>query len=166
MARGMQAGMMMDCPMMEGGMMGKGGMGMMGGPGGMGMMGGGMMGKAPADDMMAKRMEMMEKRMDMMQMMMQGRHGHDAAEGGSGQAGQLNLLRRSANETPDRRTKLQGPGLRDGRQPPYGRLRKRNFQSKTYYFCAPECRDAFLADPQQYLHLHRQHGLQAKQPTT
>ncbi|MDK9703019.1 MAG: hypothetical protein OEL20_07740 [Sulfuritalea sp.] len=78
MARGMQAGMMMDCPMMEGGMMGKGGMGMMGKGGmmggGMGMMGGGQ-GMAGADDMMAKRMEMMEKRMDMMQMMMQGRMG-------------------------------------------------------------------------------------------
>lgn len=71
MARGMQAGMMMDCPMMEGGMMGKGGMGMMGKGG---MMGGGQ-GMAGADDMMAKRMEMMEKRMDMMQMMMQGRMG-------------------------------------------------------------------------------------------
>jgi hypothetical protein len=73
MARGMQAGMMMDCPMMEGGMMGKGGMGMMG-KGGMGMMGGGP-GMAGSDDMMAKRMDMMEKRMDMMQMMMQGRMG-------------------------------------------------------------------------------------------
>jgi YHS domain-containing protein len=41
-----------------------------------------------------------------------------------------------------------------------------DFQSKTYYFCAPECRDAFLADPQRYLRVHRQHGLQAKQPTT
>jgi hypothetical protein len=73
MGRGMQAGMMMDCPMMEGGMMGKGGMGMMG-KGGMGMMGGGP-GMAGSDDMMAKRMDMMEKRMDMMQMMMQGRMG-------------------------------------------------------------------------------------------
>jgi len=63
MARGMQAGMMMDCPMMEGGMMGKGG-----------MMGGGQ-GMAGADDMMAERMEMMEMRMDRMQMMMQGRMG-------------------------------------------------------------------------------------------
>jgi hypothetical protein len=69
MARGMQAGMMMDCPMMEGGMMGKGGMGMMGKGG---MMGQGMAG---SDEMMAKRMDMMEKRMDMMQMMMQGRMG-------------------------------------------------------------------------------------------
>ena len=38
------------------------------------------------------------------------------------------------------------------------------FQSKTYYFCAPECRDAFLADPQQYLRPHRQHGLKARPP--
>lgn len=75
MARGMQAGMMAGCPMMEGGMVGKGGMGMM--SGGQGMMGQGMQGPgmAGADDMMAKRMEMMEKRMDMMQMMMQGRMG-------------------------------------------------------------------------------------------
>ena len=69
MARGMRAGMMMDCPMMEGGMMGKGGMGMMGGgmmgKGGMGMGGG----AAPADA--PDRMQQMEKRMDMMQMMME-----------------------------------------------------------------------------------------------
>ena len=38
------------------------------------------------------------------------------------------------------------------------------FQSKTYSFCAPECRDAFLADPQQYLRPHRQHGLKARPP--
>ena len=55
MASGMRAGMM-DCPMMEGGMMGKGGMGMMGGN---------------SPDAMAKHMERMEKRMDMMQMMME-----------------------------------------------------------------------------------------------
>ena len=70
MAHDMKAGMMMDCPMMEGGMMGKGGMaamhgGMMG-KGGMGMMGGG---AAPADA--PDRMQQMEKRMDMMQMMME-----------------------------------------------------------------------------------------------
>jgi len=69
MAHEMKAGMM-DCPMMEGGMMGKGGMaamhgGMMG-KGGMGMMGGG---GAPADA--PDRMQQMEKRMDMMQMMME-----------------------------------------------------------------------------------------------
>jgi len=40
------------------------------------------------------------------------------------------------------------------------------FQSRTYYFCAPECRDAFLADPQRYLHVHRQHGLKVRQPTS
>ncbi len=55
MASGMRAGMM-DCPMMEGSMMGKGGMGMMGGN---------------SPDAMAKHMERMEKRMDMMQMMME-----------------------------------------------------------------------------------------------
>lgn len=55
MASGMRAGMT-DCPMMEGGMMGKGGMGMMGGN---------------SSDAMAKHMERMEKRMDMMQMMME-----------------------------------------------------------------------------------------------
>ena len=68
MAHDMKAGMM-DCPMMEGGMMGKGGMGMMGGgmmgKGGMGMGGG----AAPADA--PDRMQQMEKRMDMMQMMME-----------------------------------------------------------------------------------------------
>ena len=37
------------------------------------------------------------------------------------------------------------------------------FQSRTYYFCARECRDAFLADPQLYLRVHRQHGLKARQ---
>ncbi|MCK9381371.1 MAG: hypothetical protein M0P95_09945 [Sulfuritalea sp.] len=56
MAHDMKAGMM-DCPMMHGGMMGKGGMGMMGG------------GAAPADA--PDRMQQMEKRMDMMQMMME-----------------------------------------------------------------------------------------------
>ena len=56
MGRGMQAAMM-DCPMMQGGMMGKSGMGMMGDaaqPGGS-----------------SERMRQMEKRMDMMQMMME-----------------------------------------------------------------------------------------------
>ncbi len=81
MARAMQAGMM-GCPMTEGGMMGKGGMGMMGKGGGMGMMGGGPMaggmgggmgmmgGGAPAAGA-EDRVQQMEKRMDMMQMMMQ-----------------------------------------------------------------------------------------------
>jgi len=69
MAHDMKAGMM-DCPMMEGGMTGKGGMG---------MMHGGMMGK-PGMAMKAgdtatpgapDRMQQMEKRMDMMQGMME-----------------------------------------------------------------------------------------------
>ena len=69
MAHDMKAGMM-DCPMMEGGMMGKGGMaamhgGMMG-KGGMGMMAGGAAPAAAPD-----RMQQMEKRIDMMQMMME-----------------------------------------------------------------------------------------------
>ncbi|MBK8637022.1 MAG: hypothetical protein IPN92_01640 [Chromatiaceae bacterium] len=50
------AGGMMGCPMMEGGMMGKGGMGMMGGS---------------SPDAMARHMEQMEKRMDTMQRMME-----------------------------------------------------------------------------------------------
>lgn len=36
------------------------------------------------------------------------------------------------------------------------------YERKTYYFCAPVCRDAFLADPGKYLHLHRQHGVRPK----
>lgn len=36
-------------------------------------------------------------------------------------------------------------------------------QGKTYYFCAPLCRDAFLADPERYLRPHRQHGMPARQ---
>ena len=55
MARGMQADTM-GCPMMEGGMMGKGGMGMMGGD--------------TQSEGAPERMQQMEKRMDMMQDMM------------------------------------------------------------------------------------------------
>jgi len=67
MARGMQA-QAMGCPMMDGGMMGKGmmrGEGGMMGKGGMGMMGSG----TPADGA-ADPMQQMEKRMEMMQEMM------------------------------------------------------------------------------------------------
>lgn len=32
-------------------------------------------------------------------------------------------------------------------------------EGKTYYFCAPECRDAFVAEPGKFLLPHRQHGL-------
>jgi len=33
---------------------------------------------------------------------------------------------------------------------------------KRYYFCATECRGAFLADPARYLPRHRQHGLRPR----
>ncbi len=36
------------------------------------------------------------------------------------------------------------------------------YQGKVYYFCATECRDAFLSDPNAYLPRHRQHGLAPK----
>lgn len=36
------------------------------------------------------------------------------------------------------------------------------YDKRTYYFCAPECRDAFEADPGKYHHPHRQHGLRPK----
>lgn len=33
------------------------------------------------------------------------------------------------------------------------------YKHKTYYFCADTCREAFQADPEKYIHQHRQHGL-------
>lgn len=36
------------------------------------------------------------------------------------------------------------------------------YERKLYYFCAEECRDAFLADPAKYLPRHRQHGVPPK----
>jgi YHS domain-containing protein len=35
-------------------------------------------------------------------------------------------------------------------------------EGKVYYFCATECRDAFLTDPDKYLPRHRQHGVPSK----
>ena len=70
MARGMQA-QAMGCPMMDGGMMGKGmmrGEGGMMGKGGMGMMGS--MGSGAPADGAVDPMQQMEKRMEMMQEMM------------------------------------------------------------------------------------------------
>ncbi|SHF67473.1 YHS domain-containing protein [Modicisalibacter ilicicola DSM 19980] len=32
------------------------------------------------------------------------------------------------------------------------------YQGKRYYFCATACRDQFQADPERYVHTHRQHG--------
>jgi Cu+-exporting ATPase len=29
------------------------------------------------------------------------------------------------------------------------------YKGKTYYFCAPSCRDKFVADPESYLHGRR-----------
>lgn len=52
------------CPMMQGGMMGKGGMGMMGGAGGH---------DAAAHAAMEKRLEQMEKRLDLMQALIERR---------------------------------------------------------------------------------------------
>lgn len=34
------------------------------------------------------------------------------------------------------------------------------YDGKTYYFCADICHEAFKADPEQYIHQHRQHGAQ------
>ena len=36
------------------------------------------------------------------------------------------------------------------------------YERRTYYFCAPECRNVFVADPGKFLHPHRQHGLRLK----
>ncbi len=32
------------------------------------------------------------------------------------------------------------------------------YEGKTYYFCAPSCRQTFEDNPEQYIRLHRQHG--------
>ena len=37
-----------------------------------------------------------------------------------------------------------------------------NYQGKTYYFCATVCKEAFEAEPEKYIHHHRQHGLKQK----
>lgn len=33
------------------------------------------------------------------------------------------------------------------------------YQDKTYFFCSGNCREAFKAEPDKYLRLHRQHGV-------
>ncbi len=43
-----------------------------------------------------------------------------------------------------------------------GAVAEAEHDHKTYYFCARECRDAFLAAPDKYLHPHRQHGLRPR----
>lgn len=32
------------------------------------------------------------------------------------------------------------------------------YDGKTYYLCAKVCREAFEANPEKYIHHHRQHG--------
>jgi len=36
------------------------------------------------------------------------------------------------------------------------------YQDKTYYFCAPACREAFETEPEKYVRHHRQHGVKPK----
>lgn len=36
------------------------------------------------------------------------------------------------------------------------------YKGKTYYFCAPSCREKFEAGPERFLRPHRQHGVQVK----
>ena len=36
------------------------------------------------------------------------------------------------------------------------------YERKTYYFCANSCRDAFAADPEKYIHHHRQRGVKRR----
>lgn len=33
------------------------------------------------------------------------------------------------------------------------------YQGKTYYFCATNCREAFEAEPEKYIRHHHQHGM-------
>lgn len=33
------------------------------------------------------------------------------------------------------------------------------YQDKTYFFCAPTCRQSFEDNPEKYIRQHRQHGL-------
>jgi YHS domain-containing protein len=36
------------------------------------------------------------------------------------------------------------------------------YLGKNYYFCAGICREAFEAEPEKYIHRHRQHGIKPK----
>jgi YHS domain-containing protein len=36
------------------------------------------------------------------------------------------------------------------------------YLGKAYYFCAGICREAFEAEPEKYIHRHRQHGIKPK----
>jgi YHS domain-containing protein len=35
-------------------------------------------------------------------------------------------------------------------------------EGRTYYFCAPACREAFEAEPERYRPRHRQHGVKPR----
>lgn len=35
------------------------------------------------------------------------------------------------------------------------------YHGKTYYFCAPSCRQEFQATPDKYIRQHRQHGMKS-----
>lgn len=35
------------------------------------------------------------------------------------------------------------------------------YDGKTYYFCAPTCRQTFEDNPEQYIRSHRQHGIRS-----
>ncbi len=37
------------------------------------------------------------------------------------------------------------------------------YRGKTYYFCAPTCRNAFEEMPEAYVRPHRQHGLRVNE---
>ncbi len=45
---------------------------------------------------------------------------------------------------------------------PVSAVETSDFDHKTYYFCAAVCRQAFDAEPQKYIHHHRQHGVKPK----
>lgn len=36
------------------------------------------------------------------------------------------------------------------------------YHGKTYYFCAKVCRESFEAEPEKYIHHHRQHGIKPR----
>lgn len=35
------------------------------------------------------------------------------------------------------------------------------YDGKTYYFCAPSCRQEFQSAPEKYIRQHRQHGIRS-----
>lgn len=37
-----------------------------------------------------------------------------------------------------------------------------DYQGKIFYFCARSCREKFEAEPEKYIHHHRQHGVRPR----